>query len=175
MAEIILLCGKVAAGKTTYAKALAKQQRAVILSIDDLIVTLRDHCEGPTVLRDQEGAIRAYFCTLGEQLLAQGISCIIDHGHWTRDARRQVIDYCEQRGLAYRIVLLECPWEIRRQRLLARNAALKKSNERAYVIDEAQCLRFDTWFEALSEEEAAHAQRIESEGITCEANASLSG
>lgn len=47
MAEVIILCGKVAAGKTTYAKQLARSLPSVILSIDDLVVSLRDHCEGP--------------------------------------------------------------------------------------------------------------------------------
>ena len=51
MAEVIILCGKVAAGKTTYAKQLARSLPSVILSIDDLVVSLRDHCEGPRQLR----------------------------------------------------------------------------------------------------------------------------
>ena len=55
MAEVIILCGKVAAGKTTYAKQLARSLPSVILSIDDLVVSLRDHCEGPRQLRELEG------------------------------------------------------------------------------------------------------------------------
>lgn len=47
MAEVILLCGKVAAGKSTYANRLAQQKRAVILSVDDLVVRMRTKCEGP--------------------------------------------------------------------------------------------------------------------------------
>ena len=39
MAEVIILCGKVAAVKTTYAKQLARSVPSVILSIDELDVS----------------------------------------------------------------------------------------------------------------------------------------
>ena len=135
MAEVIILCGKVAAGKTTYAKQLARSLPSVILSIDDLVVSLRDHCEGPRQLRELEGKIRAYDVSLAKQLVPQGITCIIDHGHWTRDSRLQ--------------------------RLKQRNEQVRSSGEKGYVIDAAQLERFDSWFEELSEEERMHAEILE--------------
>lgn len=161
MAEVIILCGKVAAGKTTYAKQLARSLPSVILSIDDLVVSLRDHCEGPRQLRELEGKIRAYDGSLAKQLVPQGITCIIDHGHWTRDSRRQIIDVCRADGLPYRLVWLTCPRGIRLQRLKQRNEQVRSSGEKGYVIDAEQLERFDSWFEELSEEERMHAEILE--------------
>ena len=53
-----MLCGKVAAGKSTYANRLAQQKRAVILSVDDLVVRMRTKCEGPAALQQLEAQIR---------------------------------------------------------------------------------------------------------------------
>ena len=161
MAEVIILCGKVAAGKTTYAKQLARSLPSVILSIDDLVVSLRDHCEGPRRLRELEGKIRAYDGSLAKQLVPQGITCIIDHGHWTRDSRQQIIDACRADGLPYRLVWLTCPRGIRLQRLKQRNEQVRSSGEKGYVIDAEQLERFDSWFEELSEEERMHAEILE--------------
>ncbi len=133
----------------------------MILSIDDLVVSLRDHCEGPRQLRELEGKIRAYDGSLAKQLVPQGITCIIDHGHWTRDSRRQIIDACRADGLPYRLVWLTCPRGIRLQRLKQRNEQVRSSGEKGYVIDAEQLERFDSWFEELSEEERMHAEVLE--------------
>lgn len=163
MAEVILLCGKVAAGKTTYAKEMAKKQRAVILSIDDLVVRLHDHCEGRAKLFAMETAIRDYFTGLIVQLIEQDVTCILDHGHWTRASRQQMIEFCQTHDFPLRIVLLECPKDIRLERLQKRNERLLREQERGYVIDAVQLDRFDSWFETLSDEEYPLANIVNSE------------
>jgi len=40
MNKIILICGKLCAGKTIYAKKIAKDQNAVILSVDEITLAL---------------------------------------------------------------------------------------------------------------------------------------
>ena len=162
MAEVIILCGKVAAGKTTYAKQLARSLPSVILSIDDLVVSLRELKTLPyRSKKELEGKIRAYDGSLAKQLVPQGITCIIDHGHWTRDSRQQIIDACRADGLPYRLVWLTCPRGIRLQRLKQRNEQVRSSGEKGYVIDAEQLERFDSWFEELSEEERMHAEVLE--------------
>ena len=99
--------------------------------------------------------------SLAKQLVPQGITCIIDHGHWTRDSRRQIIDACRADGLPYRRVWLTCPRGIRLQRLKQRNEQVRSSGEKGYVIDAEQLERFDSWFEELSEEERMHAEILE--------------
>ena len=40
MGKVILICGKIGSGKTTYANKLAKEINAVIFSHDDIILPL---------------------------------------------------------------------------------------------------------------------------------------
>ena len=112
-------------------------------------------------LRELEGKIRAYDAPLAKKLIPQGITCIIDHGHWTRDSRQQIIDACRADGLPYPLVWLTCPRGIRLQRLKQRNEQVRSSGEKGYVIDAEQLERFDSWFEELSEEERMHAEILE--------------
>ena len=46
MGKVFILCGKIASGKTTYASKLKSERKAVILSHDDLMLTLFDNCLG---------------------------------------------------------------------------------------------------------------------------------
>ena len=40
MAKIFLMCGKICSGKTTYARKLREQNKAVILSADEIMLAL---------------------------------------------------------------------------------------------------------------------------------------
>ena len=40
MAKVILICGKICSGKTTYAKSLIKEKSAVLLSVDEITIIL---------------------------------------------------------------------------------------------------------------------------------------
>ena len=40
MAKVIITCGKVCSGKTTYAKRLCKENGAVLMSVDEVMLTV---------------------------------------------------------------------------------------------------------------------------------------
>ena len=40
MAKVIMLCGKICSGKSTYANSISKQEKAVILSVDEITLAL---------------------------------------------------------------------------------------------------------------------------------------
>ena len=40
MAEVILICGKICSGKSTWAKALCRESGALCLSVDELMLAL---------------------------------------------------------------------------------------------------------------------------------------
>mgnify|MGYP000704025949 CR=1 FL=1 len=157
MAKVMILCGKVAAGKTTFAKQ-HDDHKTVVLSIDELAIRLQDHCQGPQTLQVLEKNIRAYDCLLMKQLINKGMDCILDHGHWSRESRKEVIQFCETHKMDYEIVWLRCPKRIRLQRLLKRNEILEKNHVQGYLIDQEKLERFDQWFEELTDEEKSHAR-----------------
>jgi len=40
LSKVILICGKICSGKTTYAKNIAQNMNAIILSVDELMLSL---------------------------------------------------------------------------------------------------------------------------------------
>ena len=40
MAKIMLICGKICSGKSTYAKRLAEKSKAILLSVDEITLAL---------------------------------------------------------------------------------------------------------------------------------------
>ena len=40
MVKVILICGKICSGKTTYTKRLMKSNKAVLLSVDEIMLAL---------------------------------------------------------------------------------------------------------------------------------------
>ena len=45
MAKVILICGKICSGKSTYAQQLRRENRAVVLSIDEVMLAFfGQHC-----------------------------------------------------------------------------------------------------------------------------------
>ena len=46
MPKVILICGRICCGKTTYSKKLCAERNAVLLSVDEIMLSLFDQCCG---------------------------------------------------------------------------------------------------------------------------------
>jgi len=74
---VTLLCGRIGSGKTTLAKQIQSRTGAVLLSADDLLLTVFTGCLGDK--HDETNArCLQYLFQMAGQLDALGISCIID-------------------------------------------------------------------------------------------------
>ncbi len=155
-AKVIALCGKIAVGKTHYAELL-KRQGVVVLSCDELMLTLFDACLGE---RHDETVRRCgkYLNSVAAQLVKAGVTAVLDFGYWTAVSRREVRAYFEERGLPFELHYLTCEEETRLERLKKRNEALAQarqtSTERVYIVDDALLRRMDGKFEPPVPEEA---------------------
>ncbi len=89
MSKVIMTCGMICCGKSTYAKKLQAKRNAVILSIDDITLTLFP--DGSGELHDTY-ALRAeqYLLNLSIQILHVGVDVILDWGLWTREIRNRI-------------------------------------------------------------------------------------
>lgn len=148
MSKVYLLCGQVAAGKSTYARKLAERCAALVLTADELLLKLEDHCHGPTHQRDMEARIQEYFLGLILQLQHLDVPVVLDHGNWYADAREQVMRFCADHHIPCEVIWVRCHEQTRKKRLQARNARLRAAPGRHYLIDEEMMARFDSWFEA---------------------------
>jgi predicted kinase len=81
--RLVLICGLPASGKTTLARALASEIPAVRLNKDDWAAELgHDVWDEPFRIR-----LEAQLWRLACDLLGQGVSVILEWGHWTRGER----------------------------------------------------------------------------------------
>ena len=134
MAKVIMTCGRICCGKTTYARRLQEERNAVILSIDD--ITLRLFPEGAGEMHDTY-ALRAeqYLLELSLQFIRTGADVILDWGLWTREQRSRIRSFYTSRGIENEIHYLRIgkeEWESRIRRRNGRQA----EDPSAYYVDE---------------------------------------
>lgn len=143
MAKVHIMCGKIASGKTTYAKKLSEKHRAVILSVDDLMQKLYDRCPGEKQHTETVKRIMNYFYELAEDAVSKGIDVILDYGYWTRADRKRTREYFEGKGIKTALYYIQVPEKTRLSQLERRNKTLKDSQ----IIEENMREKLDAYFE----------------------------
>lgn len=149
MSRVIMTCGMICCGKSTYARRLQAERNAVILSIDDITLTLFP--EGSGEMHDTY-ALRAeqYLLNLSLQILRTGTDVILDWGLWTRAIRDRIRQfYAAQGGIETELHYLRIDPEEWERRIRKRNA----SGDAAYYVDEGLLNKVKALFEEPSAEE----------------------
>lgn len=164
MATVYMLCGQVASGKTTLAARLA-EKGAMVLSCDELMLTLFDHCLGPRHRETESRALR-FLERQAAALYHLGVDTVLDHGFWYRKDREEALAFFEENHIPVILYHVTAPPDIRRSRLLARNETLRHSGRREYVLDEDMQRRFDAWFEPPLLKERAIRIETQEQGET---------
>jgi predicted kinase len=132
-AMLHLLCGKIAAGKSSLSAELGRQPGTIVVSEDQWLTTLypgeiqsiADYARCSARLRE---AIAPHIVAL----LRAGLSVVLDFPANTLAFRAWMRGLFEQAGSAHQLHYLDCPDDICRARMHARNAA----GEQASVSDE---------------------------------------
>ncbi len=152
MAKVIMTCGKLCCGKSTYARRLQAEGNAVILSIDEITLSLFP--EGAGEMHDLY-ARRAeqYLLNLSLQILRTGADVILDWGLWTRAQRDRLRRFYSDHGVRSEIHYLRIgqnEWDRR-----IRNRNEKKTEEpSSYYVDEGLLRKAESLFEEPAEDEA---------------------
>ena len=150
--KVILLCGKVCCGKTTYAKQIRKGERAVILSCDEIMLALFDQQLGDRHERISQ-ATQHFLFKKSLELLRVGVTVILDWGFWTKASRNEARAFymlheipCELHYLD----IAEPQWSC----LIAnRNAKINPQKPVAYYVDLPLKQKCQDLFEEPSPEE----------------------
>ena len=117
---IYMLCGCIGCGKTTYARKLASERKAFILSNDQFTVGIFGNDPGREILDRYIKPIETLQLKLCDQLLSLGISAVFDNGFWTRQSRDKLRDYGQQHNVPVYMIYLTAPESIMRERASAR-------------------------------------------------------
>lgn len=144
---IYLICGKVGAGKTTYANELKNQIKGFVLSCDDLMLTLFDDCIGPVKHQDFLARCKNFLYTQAFELNEIGKDVILDFGFWSENERVNVKAMFEEKGIKTQLVFLNSSYQKITTQLENRNKLIEQNSIRAYHIDDEKRNRFDGFFE----------------------------
>ena len=100
MAKVMLLCGKICSGKTTYCNRLRERERAVLLSCDEVESRLFHQSLGDR--HDAVAAdIKGYLRQKAAEIAAAGCSVVLDWGFWTRAERADISRFFQDQGVPY--------------------------------------------------------------------------
>lgn len=150
VATIVLLCGEIASGKTTYAKHYqATHPGTIILSVDEWMLNLLPQCPGRKEHVAMEEKVLRGFYELSLQLLEAGMDVIIDHGYWIKQQRAEAIAFFQSHHCSLQLRYFPIEEEEQKKRLRKRNATALKGKQ--YVISEEQRVWFHTLFEQPDE------------------------
>lgn len=158
-AKVILLCGRIASGKTFYAQQKKMDRHTVVLSCDDLMLKLFDGCLGERhddILR----RCSHFFFHQAQEFHALGLDVLLDFGFWAKPQREEAMAYFRQRNIPAELYYFDIPEELRLRRLEERNQKLSGSPEREYIIDEELRAFLDAKFEKPADEEISRLLRL---------------
>ena len=146
LGKVILICGKICSGKTTYAKNIAKSENAVILSVDELMLTLFGQYVGEKHDEMVEKTIN-YLYKKSVELISNGLDVILDWGFWTKEERLTAAKYYANKGIKAEWHYIEIDDITWKNYLEKRNSAIVNNEQEFYYIDENIAKKFWSIFE----------------------------
>jgi predicted kinase len=164
MATLFLTCGVPGSGKTTLARRLEAEQRAVRLTADEWLHELYPsesddalNADLPLVERLQwvkahRPLVERIQWALALRTLALGVNVVLDWGLWTREERDRYRAEAQEGGVRVVLCVLDPSRDELVRRLKERNAALPAGTFR---IDEALLDYGLKWFERPTSAELA--------------------
>ena len=135
MAKVILICGKICSGKTTYTRKLVKEQCAVWLSCDDIMLSLFEE-EVNELYYKYHDKVEEFLFKQATQIVGSGINAILDFGFWERSERMKITHYFNQKGISIEWHYIDVSDETLLMHIKNRNADILSKKVREYFTDE---------------------------------------
>jgi predicted kinase len=150
-AKLYFMCGKMAAGKSTYARGLARTKNAVLLVQDVFlgalypgeIRTIQDFVE-------YSARVRGILSPHVQDLLSRGVSVVLDFPGNTRTQRQWFRELFEGANVAHELHFIDTPDDLCKRQLRQRSAALPAGS--AWTTD-AEFDAITAYFQAPAEDE----------------------
>ena len=140
-----LLCGRIAAGKSTLAAKLARQPGTVLVAEDAWVQALyTDALKTPRDYMRCSAKLRSVVAPHVVQLLGTGVSVMLDFQANTVESRRWMRGIIDQSGAAHQLHVLAPSDAVCLARLRERNA----SGQHAFQVSEEQFIEVSRHFVA---------------------------
>ncbi len=144
------MCGLPGAGKTTRARELEQQFRAVRLTPDEWITRFLGPNPGHEALDAARDPAESLQWELAARLLALGIDVILDFGFWSREEREQYRDRAAALGSGSVVHFIDVSPELLQERLAARRLHQPANS---FLVTEAQLAEWSTLFQRPATDE----------------------
>lgn len=172
MAKVILVCGKICCGKSTYAEKLCADNKAVLLSVDEIMLALFGLYAGDKH-DEYVDKIKKHLIDKSAEIIETGISVILDWGFWKKDERTYMKEFYSTRGIEHEFHYIDIGDDIWKARLDKRNSAVLAGEVNAYIVDDNLAAKFEKMFEMPGDEEIdirvpADMQSEEQNNAVCE-------
>lgn len=152
MSSVILICGKLCCGKTTYAERLRLEHKAILLSVDEITLSLfGQHCGDKH--DDYVARTKRLLLAKSLELLEIGVDVILDWGFWLKEEREEIRRYYASRNIPCQFHYLHISEQTWQARLRQRNQDVMAGKANAYYVDENLAAKFDGLFQEPCEGE----------------------
>lgn len=153
MATLHLMIGLPCSGKTTYARKLAIEENALLLTPDEwqrklFGLTIYSPESNHGVIHDN---IEKIMWEVASRILTLGVSVILDFGCWTRAERDDFRNRAKELKVDFKLHYMNVPKEELIRRLERRN----KSDDVFFIIDPEYIEKWNLIFEAPTDDELA--------------------
>lgn len=152
MAKVYLICGRLCCGKTTYSQKICSESNAILLSVDEMILTVFGQNCGE---KHDEYVLNAkkYLLNKSLELIDKNINVVLDWGFWTRKEREFTKNFYKSRDIDCELHYIDINDDVWKARISQRNEDVLTDKTSAYYVDENLLAKFNSIFEAPSEDE----------------------
>ena len=152
MPKVIMSCGKICSGKSTYAQKMRMKYNAVILSVDEMTLALFGNDIGEKHDEYVEKT-ETYLFEKSVEIVETGINVVLDWGLWTKAEREYARDFYRKHNIPCEIHYLDIPDDEWNRRIQKRNADISSGKTKAYFVDEGLADKARQLFERPEEKE----------------------
>ena len=146
MSKVYLICGKICSGKTTYSRKIYSEHNAILLSVDEIMLSLFDQCCGEKLHQEYERRIKEYLFTKSLEIIEKGFDVILDWGFWTKEERDATKDFYKSRNIDCELHYIEIDNETWENQLNKRNNEILENKTKAYYLEHNRALEFASMF-----------------------------
>lgn len=151
-AKVIMTCGKICSGKSTYAEKLRIDNNAVILSVDEITLALFDQNVGEKHDEYVE-KLEYYLFKKSVEIISVGVNVILDWGFWTKAERDYAREFYSLRNIRHEIHYIDISEETWNIRLDKRNKEIDAKELNAYYVDDNLKVKVESIFECPDKKE----------------------